>query len=100
MARKKKTINITNEQLNEVVVSYEEIHGKGNGNVGQNVVSTYKKATAELGANKVDGVSVPASEINDSKVYTKKQVVEARKKHLQENSVTYNKKELFNLLKK
>lgn len=93
MARNKKTINITKEQLCEID-QYVPVPKNGNAN------DAIKKAKAEANqegvGNKVENFVLS----NESKTFTKKQVVEARKKYLEENSVTYNKRELFNLLNK
>lgn len=93
-----KTINIRKDQLQEVTIAGDVRPGE---NLGTAAKRTVKDANNELGSNKVDGVSFSSDEIlKCGKTFTKKQVMEARKKYLEENSVVYNKKEIFNLLKK
>ncbi len=98
MKRNKKTINITKNQLQEVTVTGDIRPGE---NMETAAKRTVQDATSELGPNKVDSVSFSSNDIlKCNKTYTKKEITEARKKFLEENSIVYNKKELFNLLKK
>lgn len=93
-----KTINIRKDQLQEVTIAGDVRPGE---NLGSAAKRTVKDANSELGSNKVDGVTFSSDEIlKCSKTYTKKDINEARKKFLEENSVVYNKKEIFNLLRK
>lgn len=97
MARNKKTINISKEQLCELDVN---VTLGPNKDVNTGLRNAQVDANKAGVANKVDNYVISSSELNDSKIYTKKEISEARKKFLEENSVTYNKKELFDLLRK
>lgn len=93
-----KTINIRKDQIQEIAVAADVRPGE---NLGDAAKRTVKDANSELGSNKVDSVSFSPDEIlKCGKTYTKKEINEARKKFLEENSVVYNKKEIFNLLRK
>jgi hypothetical protein len=99
MARNKKTINIRKEQLQEVMLAGQVDSGE---NLNKAAKDTIRNAQTDgVSPNKIDGVSFTRDQVlKCSKSFTKKQVMETRKKYLEENSITYNKKELFKLLNK
>jgi len=92
-----KTINVRKDQLCELDVN---VTLGPNKDVNTGLKNARMDASKAGVANKVDNYVISNSELNDSKIYTKKDITEARKKFLEENSVTYNKKEIFNLLRK
>jgi hypothetical protein len=96
--RNKRTINITKKQLCEID---QYVPVPKNGNVHDALIKAKAEANGEGIASKVDNFVIDNNNnVNESKTFTKKQVLEARKKYLAENSIIYSKKDIFNILKK
>ena len=99
MARNKKTINIRKEQLQEVMLAGQVDNGESLSQAAKDTIQSAQ--TDGVSNNKIDGVSFTRDQVlKCGKSFTKKQVMEAKRKHLEENSITYNKKELFKILSK
>lgn len=84
-----KKIKITQKQLEEALDVF--VNKKGNENTEQALTRTQKETEQQVGANKEINYVVSSNEIKESKVFTKSQVLEARRKYLKENSKNFTK---------
>ena len=84
-----KRIKITQKQLEEALDVF--VNKKGNENAEQALKRTQKETEQQVGANKEINYVVSSNEIKESKVFTKSQVLEARRKYLKENSKNFTK---------
>ena len=94
-----KKIHITEEQLTELKKNLEEQQDEltidaqpdPNGTVStQGLKTQYNKAKAMAGTPNIK-LSVDGSDLTEGKIFTKKQIKEARLRYLKENSILYKK---------
>jgi hypothetical protein len=85
----KKHIKITDKQLREAMDVF--VNKTGTENTEQALRRTQKETEQQIGSNKDVNYVVSSDQIRESNIFTKSQLVEARKKFLKENSKTFNK---------
>lgn len=91
----RKKIKITQKQLEEALDVF--VNKKGNENPEQALRRTQKETEQQIGANKDVNYVVSSEQINESNILTKKQIMEARKNYLKQNSKNFTKE---NFIKK
>lgn len=84
-----KHIKITDKQLQEAMDVF--VNKTGNENAEQALRRTQKETEQQIGVNKDVNYVVSSDQIKESKTFTKIQLLEARRKYLQENSKTFTK---------
>jgi hypothetical protein len=85
-----KKIKITQQQLEEAMDIF--VNKMGNENAQQALVRTQKETERQVGANKDVNYVVSNDQIKESKnVFTKTQILEARRNYLNNNSENYTK---------
>lgn len=84
-----KKIKITQRQLEEAMDIF--VNRMGNENAEQALRRTKKETEQQVGSNKDVNYVVSNNEMNESKIYTKTQILEARRKYLKENSNQFTK---------
>lgn len=85
-----KKIKITQQQLEEAMDIF--VNKMGNENAQQALVRTQKETEKQVGANKDVNYVVSNDQIKESKnVFTKTQILEARRNYLNNNSENYTK---------
>jgi hypothetical protein len=90
MARK---IKITQQQLEEAMDVF--VNRVGNENSAQALNRTKKETEQQIGSNKDINYVVPNDQMKESKVFTKTQILEARRKYLRESSTHFTKESFF-----
>ena len=85
----KRNIKITKKQLEEAMQVY--VNKTRTEDAKQALERTKKETEQEIGGNKEVDYVVTSDELNESKTYTKSQLLEARIKYLRENSKTFTK---------
>lgn len=84
-----KHIKITDKQLIEAMDVF--VNRTGTENAEQALRRTQKETEKQIGTNKDVNYVVSSDQIKESNIYTKSQLIEARKKYLRENSKTFTK---------
>lgn len=84
-----KHIKITDKQLIEAMDVF--VNKTGTENAEQALRRTQKETEKQIGTNKDVNYVVSSDQIKESNIYTKSQLIEARKKYLRENSKTFTK---------
>lgn len=85
-----KKIKITQQQLEEAMDIF--VNKMGNENAQQALVRTQKETEQQVGSNKDVNYVVSNDQIKESKnVFTKTQILEARRNYLNNNSENYTK---------
>jgi len=85
-----KKIKITQKQLEEAMDVF--VNRTGNENPEQALRRTKKETEQEVGTTKDVNYVVSSDQMKESKnTFTKSQLIEARKRYLRENSITYSK---------
>lgn len=85
-----KKIKITQQQLEEAMDIF--VNKMGNENAQQALVRTQKETERQVGANKDVNYVISNDQIKESKnVFTKTQILEARRNYLNNNSENYTK---------
>lgn len=90
-----KKIKITQKQLEEAMDVF--VNRMGTENTAQALNRTKKETEQQVGSNKDINYVVPNDQMKESKIYTKKQILEARRNFLKENSNHFTKE---NFIKK
>ena len=84
-----KKIKITHKQLEEAMDVF--VNKMGTENAQQALVRTQKETEQQVGGNKDINYVVPSDQIKESNVFTKSQILEARRKYLNEHSEIFTK---------
>lgn len=84
-----KKIKITKKQLEEAMDVF--VNKQNNENIGQAVNRTKINTEREIGSSKDINYVVPSEEVKESRVFTKKQILECRRNYLKNNSKEYTK---------
>lgn len=84
-----KKIKITQQQLEEAMDVF--VNRVGNENSSQALTRTKKETEQQVGSNKDVNYVIPNDQMKESKVFTKKQLMEARRNFLKENSNHFTK---------
>ena len=84
-----KKIKITQQQLEETM--YIHVNKMNNENPQQALERTKKETEQQVGGNKDINYVVTSDEMHESKVFTKSQILEARRKYLNEHSEIFTK---------
>lgn len=90
-----KKIKLTHKQLEEAMDIF--VNRMGTENSAQALTRTKKETEQQVGSNKDVNYVIPNDQMKESKIFTKTQLIEARKKYLRENSNQYTKE---NFIKK
>lgn len=90
-----KKIKLTHKQLEEAMDIF--VNRMGTENSAQALNRTKKETERQVGSNKDINYVIPNDQMKESKIFTKSQLMEARKKYLRENSNQYTKE---NFIKK
>lgn len=90
-----KKIKLTHKQLEEAMDVF--VNRMGTENSAQALIRTKKETEQQVGSNKDVNYVIPNGQMKESKIFTKTQLIEARKKYLRENSNQYTKE---NFIKK
>lgn len=92
-----KKIKITQKQLEEAIDVF--VNKKGNENAEQALKRTQKETEQQVGGNKEVNYVVSSNEINESNIFTKAQLLEARRNYLKENSNNFTKENFLKTIK-
>lgn len=92
-----KKIKLTQKQLEEALDVF--VNKKSNENAEQALKRTQKETEQQVGSNKEINYVVSSNEIKESNVFTKAQVLEARRKYLKENSNNFTKEKFLKKIK-
>lgn len=84
-----KKIKITHKQLEEAMDVF--VNKMGTENAQQALVRTQKETERQVGGNKDINYVVTSDQIKESSVFTKSQILEARRKYLNEHSEIFTK---------
>lgn len=84
-----KKIKITQQQLEEAIDVF--VNKTGTENTEQALIRAQKETEQQLGSNKNVNYVVSSDQIKESNIFTKSQLLEARRKYLKENSTSYSK---------
>lgn len=84
-----KKIKITQQQLEEAIDVF--VNKTGTENTEQALRRAQKETEQQLGSNKNVNYVVSSDQIKESNIFTKSQLLEARRKYLKENSTSYSK---------
>ena len=79
-----KKIKITQKQLEEAMDVF--VNRMGTENSAQALARTKKETEQQLGSNKDVNYIIPNDQMKESKVFSKSDLLEARRKYLKENS--------------
>ncbi len=90
-----KKIKITQQQLEEAMDVF--VNKRGNEDSGQALKRTKIETEKQIGSGKDVNYVMPKDQIEESNVFTKSQLLEARRKYLKENSNNFTKQ---NFIKK
>lgn len=90
-----KKIKITQQQLEEAMDVF--VNRMGTENSAQALNRTKKETEQQVGSNKDVNYVIPNDQMKEGRIYTKSQIVEARRNFLKENSEQYTKE---NFIKK
>ena len=85
-----KKIKITQKQLEEAMDVF--VNRMGTENSAQALARTKKETEQQVGSNKDVNYVIPNDQMKESKVFTKSELLEARRKYLKENSNHFTKK--------
>lgn len=89
-----KKIKITQQQLEEAMDVF--VNRMGTENSAQALARTKKETEQQVGSNKDINYIIPNDQMKESKIYTKKQILEARSRYLKDNSNHYTKDNFIN----
>lgn len=84
-----KKIKITQQQLEEAIDVF--VNKTGTENTEQALKRAQKETEQQLGSNRNVNYVVSSDQIKESNIFTKSQLLEARRKYLKENSTSYSK---------
>lgn len=84
-----KKIRIREKQIYEALDVF--VNKKGNENAEQALKRTQKETEQQVGGNKEVNYVVSSNEIKESNVFTKSQILEARRNYLKNNSKQFTK---------
>lgn len=84
-----KKIKITQQQLEEAIDVF--VNKTGTENNEQAFKRAQKETEQELGSNRDVNYVMTSDQIKESNIFTKSQLLEARRKYLKENSTSYSK---------
>lgn len=84
-----KKIKITQQQLEEAIDVF--VNKTGTENNEQALKRAQKETEQQLGSNRDVNYVMTSDQIKESNIFTKSQLLEARRKYLKENSTSYSK---------
>lgn len=93
-----KKINITQKQLEEAIDIF--VNKRGSENPEQALRRTKKETEREVGSFKDVNYVVSSDQMKESRVFTKKEILEARHKYLKENSSQFTKENFISKYEK
>lgn len=84
-----KKIRITQKQLQEAMDVF--VNRMGTENIQQALTRTRKETEKEIGGAKDVNYVVSSDQVNENKIFTKTQLLEARRQYLKKNSDNFQK---------